>query len=1776
MDSESQVSADAEGGEDYPADGAPSAPVPKDRNPTDQFMDVVDQAAAKLSHEKYPRRAFICLPRNSFPRKQAIMIVESKPFDPVILGLIGLNCITMLLFSQPVLLKMYETDPSAAINISWYARDDFTRYVISPPNSGYSDRTPSCALGDFPACSPSEYIDLVFLILFTMEMTVKLLAYGFLLHANAYFRSTWNWLDAIVVVTGWVSTIGGSGGGTNALRLFKVLRPLRSLQRIRGMRVLVSCILAAIPQLCTVVVFLMFVLSVFGIIGVQLFKGSLRHTCHACTEETCGGWDSVDGWESTGQVCEPGCPRDEYTGKVEGLCASLGPNTTVVEGISGNPKKSPGRWTWTCNPGQECRCGHSGLADPNCLLIDNPNYGINHFDNVLWAMVTLFQAISLEGWVDVMYTVMDGSGLFSFIYFLVVIILGALIVINLFLAVLCDNFNMADQDPEMGEEDDHDGEKETLKALETLTQSNPIRQKCLDICKWPLFNQFIFGCICFNTILMMCYFKPQPGNGQIPKTEERDYDYMPKGLWWTLWSLNGFLTFVFVCESAIKLLGLGPRLFVKDSFNIFDIVVVFVSLIELGLDIVALTVDSFGNNIPGLSVLRAFRIFRLLKLVRSVPSLRKILTTLVNSIKSVVYLFLLLLLIMVIFALLGMELFGGFYPRPEFHYTQEDMPYVWEKYDIQDIDMSRYNFDSFGDAFLSIFVVLSGENWNEIYFDQHRATWNDGTNPQFFATIYFLILFVVGNLLLFNLFIAILLSNFEDDEDEEEDDDDDLEDDPEPLANDLASLGPPPGSANGPSRKTNSKIDNGPKLIYQFGAYRNEDEADERRKRSSANSVKGGDSSEVINGTSVESRDSVRGAPVLPPLPPPDEPSGDKSLRLFSWNNKFRRGCATIVAHPQFDPVVVVLIIASSITLALDWPGYDSDYAFARVLQGMDRTFTVLFTIECVLKIVAMGLWYSKNKQYPAYLRSGWNVLDFVVVWISLISLTGVGFSILKTLRALRPLRLISRYEELKQCVDTLMQSIPAMSVLMTVAGLFFIIFGILGVELFGGKLGYCLDPLAEDDSIGYSWNTYEATPSSAGPSRVIPGINGSTSGPIDFQSDYEECMSRSKYNITRHDTAGRLVSEQNTMHTEFPQWVNPHFGNFDDIIFSLILLFEVSALEGWPDVMFAAMDSDMNELYVMPWRFDAKVDPHHLTDEFGFQHEHTPNRYFGAVYFVSWIILGCFVVMNMTIGVVVDTFSKIREENDGCALMTEDQSDWVKAQKQVFAMRPLRQAVPPPEQWRVFFFDVVTSNKFDVGIMVAIFLNMLIMGMDLHDPNTNNEWLVQFLWASNIFFTSVYIVEMICKMIGFGPLQYFQDGWNSFDFTLVMLSILDLCLSPSYDGGDSALPFPAPLIRVLRLFRVVRILRIIKTAKKLRAIIMTVVISIPALVNIGALILLALFIYAVFCVQLFSSVNYTPGNWGEGGQSGGGTRGPGYKNTSDYFYLDGNSNYGDYITRHANFENFGMALLTLARCVTGESFNGIMHDVMGPTWGDNRLRCCETCGPIIDGETTSSCGDSYMALIVFISFQIMMAYIIMSLAIGVILENFANVGSETKKITMEQLEEFREVWLKYDPKGTFTVPSHNLLAMLQQLRKPLGIVGIEPALTRSDMLKHLGRLDIPDHGGYIHFSETLTAVCHESAGVPILICSATEKLQKAGQKLPKVASLEKPAHNALTNYLVSLLQSRWRGYAMRKKYSGEPGFDENMPELAADVPQPEPEGGAAAKVKSNQVAPAP
>jgi hypothetical protein len=1795
-------------------------------------------------------------------------------------------------------------------------------------------------------------------------------------------------LDFVVVITGWIQLVS-SGANFSMLR---ALKPLRSVKRVRKLRVLVQCIVKAMPALGSIAVILVFVCATLGIIGTQLFMGSTRHACHDCVGGHWEGDTCVGGeMENSGDVCWPMCARDknnigllnltqkgcdaigggcgpEFTpgysdaegeGLRYGWCTSLGNVTLGQYRLYGDNfvPEAYGQTPlifWTCRPNQQCRCGNSGDVNPNCTILDNPNYGANNFDNVLWASFTMFQAITLEGWVDTMYTVIDGSGVMAFIYFVVAVLFGACIILNLFLAVLCDNFAIADDDPEDGpKEKEVDAEAEATEAAKHLKHESAFRNKCLVMAQSPKFMYFITGCILLNAVLMMLMMPPdaEAEGHALSNYEPSRTGYQPPTLFYTLWFLNMLLTVIFTFESAVKLIGLGWKVFKMDSFNTFDLVVVIVSLGDVGMDIGGVFA---GANIPPffpVSVLRTFRIIRVLKLARQWENLRVILVTLVKSLKSVMYLCILMLLFILIWALLGMELFGGRFPRPEYNYTAEYYPLVFSG-ETQDEEIifedgpSRYNFDSFGEAFLSIFVILSGENWNEIWFDAHAATvipwtmkiataaqrttyplladqkayskWDfiektclskcqqisqccgtaclttecravdqwegalrfypDG-NPvadevgpsigiptgRYKATIFFFILFITGNLIMFNLFIAILLSNFEDGDDDGEDEDEEEEEDEEDMGGLDAAVAP--------------RLEGGPKdmpmMSYTFGGYRAPQEAEMRK----SGLIKvGGEANAVPVGQDEEPKPRRKSV-----TPAPDEESGDRSCLLFSWANPVRRGAAYVVWHPWFDPFIIFLIIFSSIMLAIDDPRADADRTIKVFVENVGWFFTVAFIIEMLLKIIVLGFIHSKTPTMPAYLRSGWNVLDFCVVVISILTIMADSVPALKvvsslkalrTFRALRPLRLISRLEGMKQVINTLIKSVPSVGTLGVVALLFFTIFDIVGMQLFAGKLGSCLDPNGSYRDTGDALNAgylgsavsayyepgYECVGRAsctslhkagkegdfpeadlyprADPKALLgaatymdptitvgrmpgksllelctcppdtaleecgsqipcwskPLPDGKILTLVDYDksgviNDYEECMSLPKYNLTRRDSLGRELhmiehNEENwesgsmawapELFYQFPQWVNPNFGSFDHFGEGFLLLFEVAALEGWPDVMFWVMDSDQYEFFVEPSRTEQHqygrikrtlvgTEPdgqrywgpgNHLSNSW-------PVFFFGPLFFVLWILFGSFIILNMVIGVVLDAYNRIKSEGSGTAFMTTGQAEWVATQRSIIAMRPLKAANPPAQEWRMGAYKLVTWNIFDLFIMGVIISNMIFMFLDFHDPEYPNMKDIRTAsCVANMTFLIIYIIEMVLKFAGLGIQQYFKDSWNKFDFTLVVLSLIDV--DTCSDAPTNDFPLPASVIRVLRLFRVVRILRIFKTAKSLRAILMTIILSVPALYNIAMLLFLFIFIFACFCVSFFFSVSYTDPKVALQYPS------------PETFWYSTTSSYGDFVNRHANFETFGMALLTLVRCVTGESFNGIMHDTMNPDWGDNMLRCCPTCGFVVDDKPVSSCGKAGVSVLLFVLYCLFMSFVLLALIIGVILDNFANVGSDNKAVTVENIEEFREVWLRYDPKGTFVVPSHNLLAILQQLKQPLGIADCTPALSRAQMLQYLGELDIPDHGGSVHFLEALTALTHKVCGVPVPLCDATSGLQKAAQKVPKLASLEKPAHNALTNYLVSLLQSRWRGYAMRKKYS-----DHALGEAAPDADgamQKAAESDASGKVKPNQVAPAP
>jgi len=210
---------------------------------------------------------------------------------------------------------------------------------------------------------------------------------------------------------------------------------------------------------------------------------------------------------------------------------------------------------------------------------------------------------------------------------------------------------------------------------------------------------------------------------------------------------NLMLTMIFVLEMILKMIGLGLPTYFDDNFNVFDCVIVCLSILEI---ILSATGADLGGG--GLSALRGLRLFRLFKLARSWKDMRVILSSLGKALGSLFYCAILLIIFMYIFSLLAMSVFGGIQNFSGLRFTKTDAP--------------RSNFDSFfpsdrgHGAFVVIFQIISGENWNVIMYNVMTNMPDEGGGFAGTQALNALVpMFVVffGNYIIMNVFIAILL-----------------------------------------------------------------------------------------------------------------------------------------------------------------------------------------------------------------------------------------------------------------------------------------------------------------------------------------------------------------------------------------------------------------------------------------------------------------------------------------------------------------------------------------------------------------------------------------------------------------------------------------------------------------------------------------------------------------------------------------------------------------------------------------------------------------------------------------------------------------------------------------------------------------------------------------------------------------------------------------------------------------------------------------------------------
>lgn len=192
------------------------------------------------------------------------------------------------------------------------------------------------------------------------------------------------------------------------------------------------------------------------------------------------------------------------------------------------------------------------------------------------------------------------------------------------------------------------------------------------------------------------------------------------------------------------------------------------------------------------------------------------------------------------------------------------------------------------------------------------------------------------------------------------------------------------------------------------------------------------------------------------------------SLFVFGPDNCLRLGLKALIENEHFENFIYHMIALNSLYLSIDSPSLEDPYQ-KNSLGILLTTISIVFILECVIKVIVMGFYWGEN----TYLKDNWNVLDFVIVGFSILtwileSLSGFDISFVRgfrALRALRPLRMVSKNEGIKTVVNSLLLSIPSLLNVMLIILLFLLVFGILGVQFWKGAIAWCTndDPSIEN-----------------------------------------------------------------------------------------------------------------------------------------------------------------------------------------------------------------------------------------------------------------------------------------------------------------------------------------------------------------------------------------------------------------------------------------------------------------------------------------------------------------------------------------------------------------------------------------------------------------------------------------------------------------------------------------------------------------------------------------
>lgn len=1135
----------------------------------------------------------------------------------------------------------------------------------------------------------------------------------------------------------------------------------------------------------------------------------------------------------------------------------------------------------------------------------------------------------------------------------------------------------------------------------------------------PIFGPLVVFFIVVNTIVLLIDFYPLTS----------DYENR-------LVACNFVLTLLFGAEAACQILGVGIAEYFVSFSNLFGFFIVLISIAEIFIDppILFFPNSKSSGFTAGPTVFRSFRLFRIISMLTRFKHLHLMCLRIGRSIKSTYAFSLILFVLAFIMALVGQALFANNlrFDSEGYPITKINSP-AW----VNAPDRPRSNFDDFTHAFFTVFQILTTEDWNSVMYNLWRATNLSSIIFPFFIIVFglyiILQLFVAkiiedftvsGSLLIqeeelekiklrrrevelkeagydsygfdFN-FLCIRKEPPEEtaqrimrrdaqlaedinrvnalrmEEQSEEDAGCALEQKLENRGHDifkkaahLVEETPPPTPPLAKKERLRGQRAT-PSLLVHSGSSTSlsdvmlqEEQANTRDEigtitEGSVNSGIDDRINEERNGNSDNNANQS-----------PD------SSTLFCCC--FSRTARAFVTHHSFEWFLFMAIVVSSGGMAADSPLLNPNSWRAKTCSIINLVTTIIFMAEVILKIVAWGVF--------GYLKDYWNLFDGFVSIVSFVGLpqvlAGTGsLNAIRSLRAfriLRPLRLLSSMPEMKVVIGTLFSCIRSALDMFIIAFFIFLVFAILMVTFFKGQLRRCTGAFADtvlaNNSDYYTllqhpktWDLFSSAEKDMFGPNSLANLNNDA-------AYYNACLGKwpaqpccMAANTFTYDpssiSSGNGIVESITSRQLCECWGGSwtwyvNTANFDNVGRAMISLFSVSTTEGFVTMAYALVDA-------------SGIDMEPIRDR----------QPFWLWVVMVFMILCCFLALNMFVGVIVNTYKRIAREVRAEVLgkLAQDQVvNWSrKKQAFLFMLQRRREMLKG-----TFFNSVANAPSYQAFNNICIFANAIVLAISYFgQPGVYNT----VLDILNSVFALVFTIEAIVLM-NVQRLNYFRSFQNIFDFSIVILSNVGVIIM--WISGSQTVIF----VGIGRLFRTLRLLRLMK-AGSLDKFVKTLLRTLPELFNIAQLMFLIIFIFSIIANQSYAKIAY-------------------------------NNSYN----AQANFRLFSTTLLTLFRFQTGEGWNQFMNDasaktpncVVDPPYDPAYCGFSDHPGCI----PLNGCGSS--SLYVFLlSFTVLVYYVITNLAIAVV--NAAYMVEMTQRTFPEDdnIIRFCDGWASetYDPDMT-------------------------------------------------------------------------------------------------------------------------------------------------------------